>query len=54
MSAVSAIGGATALPVNNSKLPSATQSLQQIQQEAIATHQAETAAATKSGVNIKA
>lgn len=54
MSAVSAIGGAAALSVNHSKAPSATQSLQQIQQQAIAAHQAETPIVSKSGVNIKA
>jgi len=54
MSAVSAIGGAAALPVNHNKAPSATESLQQIQQQAIAEHQAETPAALKPGINIKA
>lgn len=54
MSAVSAIGGAAALTANHSKAPSATQSLQQIQQQAIAAHQAETRDVSKSGVNIKA
>lgn len=54
MSAVSAIGGAAALPVNHSKAPSATQNLQQIQQQAIAEHQAETPVVSKSGVDIKA
>jgi len=54
MSAVSAIGGAAVTAINQSKAPSATQNLQQIQQQAIAEHQAETPAVSKSGVDIKA
>jgi len=54
MSAVSATGGAAVTASLRTSKPSATQNLQQIQQQAIAEHQAETPAVSKSGVDIKA
>ena len=54
MSAINTAGIGNILTINRSTIPNATESLRQIQAQAIAKHQAQTVAAREAALNIKA